>query len=50
MADLNYHAEMPDFPRHVLGSVEVYVTLYPVSPGDYANVKDLKASIFVTVL
>jgi len=43
-------AEIPEFSRRVLGNVAVYVTLYPEAPGDYGNVKDLKASIFVTIL
>jgi hypothetical protein len=33
------HAEMPDFPRRVLGRIDVYVTLYPESPGDYGMLR-----------
>ena len=44
------HAQMPDFPRRILGKIDVHVTLYPNSPGDYTTVKDVDAEIFVTTL
>ena len=41
------YAEIRNFSRHVLGSVTVAVTLHPESPGDYSNVKEVSATIFV---
>jgi hypothetical protein len=40
-------ASIRNFSRRVLGSVEIYVTLYPKSPGDYSDVKDVDATIFI---
>jgi hypothetical protein len=44
------HAAIPEFSRRVPGNVAVYVSLHPETPGDYANVKDVKAVMFVTIL
>ncbi len=43
-------ASIRNFSKRFLGSVTVYVTLYPKSPGDYSEIKDVRAKIFVEVL
>jgi len=41
------YAEKPNFSRRVLGSVTVAVSLFPESPGDYSNVKNVGATFFI---
>lgn len=41
------YAEIPNFSRRVLGSVTVAVSLFPESPGDYSNVKNVGATFFL---